>query len=144
MSDDVTMSWCAGFLDAEGSFIISPIKIRGIPRYKPFISCNQLMSSEPLARLKLSLGGSILVRKKRTKSGKLHWQWQITSAVMAKAAITALLPLLTRKREDALILLSFCENVSSKGVKPTYEQLREQLRCFSELKILRNFGKHCT
>lgn len=133
------LAWCAGFLDGEGSFIIT--KTAGIqPRLKPFISCDQAVTSVPLERLRLNLGGAIHQRPRPTVTGKTVWHWQISGRVMIVDAIALLLPHLVVKDRDAAILAAFCSFIPSRGCHPTVEQRTKQLECLAAMRVLRQEG----
>lgn len=105
MIDALDAAWAAGFLDADGSFIIrrgKPSTKSGnvSPIYAAEVTAVQV-DPRPLFKLSGMFGGSVRVVRGRTAGeAPQHYQWHVTSR-MALAVIEAVLPYLVTKADQA-------------------------------------------
>ena len=84
-----TLSWIAGFLEGEGSFIAS---------HASFTVSAVQVQREPLDRLHAALGGTL--RPYTNKRGLLFWRWTIFGSHAIGAAFTLYVLMSPKRREQ--------------------------------------------
>lgn len=124
MGCDSDFAWAAGFIDGEGYVHLQPVHKRrsdGYTNRKPRIEVAQV---DPIALLKLQriLGGSVIQMSARN-GRKQSFRWDLTGVKVAPA-LEALLPYLTVKKTQALLLLEYASLMRVKG-EATYRGLDE-------------------
>jgi hypothetical protein len=99
-------AWAAGFLEADGCFLIfrrsGAAQQRQGPR--PAINAYQI-DARPLERLVELFGGRIYQQQRTGRGVK---QWQLLAHADVVACLTAIIPYLVGKREHAETLLAYC------------------------------------
>lgn len=118
-------AWAAGFIDGEGYLDIS--RRHGGRSHTPCIIVYQV-EKEPLERLVALYGGHLYAVPKRGNN-KPAFRWQIASASKIKEILPLMIPYMTVKYRQALLLQEFCELVGPRGTHMTKEQAarREEL-----------------
>jgi hypothetical protein len=102
----VELAWAAGFLDGEGNFRVqSTSRTRGSlsnARLVLWASACQTVE-EPLLRLQRLFGGSVVARTPTlTQLGvKPLWEWRVSGLERVQAAIVAMWPYFSVKRQQA-------------------------------------------
>lgn len=129
-SMDNLTAWAAGFIDGEGHVGIHRIRREGkLARLNPRVIVGQT-HRDPLDRLHDLFGGSVNTRK-QTADRRTFWIWEPAGAKRTHAVLTATLPLLTIKREEALVVVLLCERIMGwrQGCRLTDEEIdiRDQL-----------------
>lgn len=114
------LGWLAGVMDGEGYFsIYSRGSSNGRPDVRPraLVRINQAGPAAPLMMDKLValLGGNVHTATRLTHSGKtvMGWQWQ--SAASMRLYLPKLIPHLTVKQQEAMVMLKFAETIGTKG-----------------------------
>jgi hypothetical protein len=118
MGCELDLAWAAGFIDGEGYVHLQPVHKRrsdGYTNRKPRIEVAQVDPSA-LLKLKRILGGSIITMTPRN-GRKQSFRWDLTG-VRVVPALEALLPYLTVKRAQALLLLEYASLMRAKGESP--------------------------
>ena len=99
----VELAYLAGFFDGEGTVFVTKGGTKG-----NFVlqtsACN--ISPLPLISLQEAFGGSIMSMNRGKANWRPYYQWQ-TNSVKAEVALTALLPYLRVKAEQAKLALAF-------------------------------------
>lgn len=134
-------AWAAGFIDGEGSFTIAK-HFNGEHNYKPSLQVSQT-KIEPLELLQEHFKmGSIYELPRKTTKWNICWRWSVHSASSLKLIIPRLLPFLIVKREEAEIVLKFCDLIGYKGERKKYMEKGniEQRKLFSD-QLRRSRGK---
>lgn len=131
-------AYLAGLIDTDGSFSIKKEKTGA---YSASILLS-LMNVNPLSLIQKNCkyGSVFLVKSPQTKQ-KFYYRFGVYNRKKAIEVIKKLLPYLMHKREQALILLKFCEGyVAQNGLyKKTEEQQVFREKCYQEL-IKLNYG----
>ena len=126
-------AYIAGFIDADGTIIISNSKKIFTPRIV-MGNCNKLV----LETIQSMIGvGKIYTKKMNTKEWRTLYHYSIGTHVNLIKLIPQLIPYLILKRKRAELVLEFC-NIRHCDSKSTYKQ-----RCFEiydELKTLNRRG----
>lgn len=92
---------------------------------------------EPLDRLAARFGGTVLALCGNRPEQRDYWRWQLTGSEKVARCITALLPFLTTKREEAVVLLAICRMKVPHGRRLTDGELAGRLDAVEELRRLR-------
>lgn len=95
----MSLAWCAGFLDGEGSFGCYQRRGRGMAYLS--ISAKQVRR-EPLDRLVERLGGKVNGPGANGRNAKPIYQWRIDQEVLALTAIEALYPHLSLPKQEQI------------------------------------------
>lgn len=103
--NDADVAYLAGFFDGEGCIIVH----KNGRTYWFSISASQI-NPEPLKRLSEYFGGRIFRDSSRPGLRSRHL-WRLTS-LRALAALEAMLPFLTVKRDEAVLAVQFQEQLS--------------------------------
>lgn len=114
MPTEADVAWCAGFLDGEGSFLLS--KVTGTDRRKATISADQI-EREPLDKLARTIGGTVSGPVRRTSAGSPIYRWIMRGDL--RVSLPLLLPHLVVKRRRAELILEHAKTFSrthSRGV----------------------------
>lgn len=100
------LAYCAGVIDSDGTIGIKrntyAMRVVGDSRQPTYCArvCVRQVSTEALDVLSTTFGGNVRPAKTYAKCGKPMWGWEIKDAV-AERALTALLPFLRIKRQQA-------------------------------------------
>ncbi len=136
MGCETDYAWAAGFLDGEGYFCLQPVHKRGSDGWrnrKPRLEAAQT-DIKPLLRLQSLFGGSV-IKTVRREGRKQAYRWDLTG-IAIKPTLLHILPYLTVKRDQTLVLLEFIglmlahKNKGSTGklrISDDEKQLREAL-----------------
>jgi hypothetical protein len=106
--NDCALAWCAGFLDGEGYFGITPPR-RESPDLRGVCVRVGQIQRQPLERLALTLGGTIFVPTRRTSSGNTVYVWSLNGTRQIRRSLPDLLPYLTIKHADASDVLAYAQ-----------------------------------
>ena len=110
---DWRIPWAAGFIDGEGSVGIKQRSDR--TGYGTVYLSAPQVRREPLDRLAEMFGGSSRLRRSQRAGWRDLWVWEIGGARRVGPVLTALIPFLTVKREEAEIVMRFIERVGADG-----------------------------
>jgi hypothetical protein len=120
-AEELEIAWAAGFLDGEGSFLISRVKSKSPAAsvlHRPFISVAQTGDPEGLRRLKRLFRGHVVQATRKTSAGRTFFMWRLDSARELRRAIPKLLPYLTVKRAEAEVVLELAQRIAPRAVGP--------------------------
>lgn len=126
------VAWAAGFFDGEGSVYLK----RSHERHLPAVVVGNTVRL-PLEELQRWYGGTIYAMK--VKDGRRPcWAWQVSGARGVRPFLLSVREHLRVKRQQADVMLDFCELIASPGGRPTSpENLAERevlTRRIAELK----------
>jgi hypothetical protein len=126
----VLFPYIAGIIDGEGTLRINEVKIKAHwnTSYHPLMSCGMTVREVPELLCKI-LGGSVREERVANVNWKSVWRWTLTGRLQIYSALKIIQPFLIVKREQAKVLISFCEGwVSPKRVYHMWVVDPEQLR----------------
>lgn len=146
--DEVFWSYLAGMMDTDGSFSVKrQVQNKGTevknPRYLPVISLsmtdtraiNYIRENFPL--------GKLYIPKNNDCSAGFHYQYGIYSKTECIEFLKRIIPFLRGKKENAEVLLNFCEN----SVNTLYcrdgiseDELIFRHECYLKLVSLNKYG----
>jgi len=114
----VLFPYVAGIIDGEGTLRINKVKIKAHwnTSYHPLMSCGMTVREVPELLCKI-LGGSVREERVANKNWKSIWRWTLTGRLQIYAALKIIQPFLIVKKQQAQVLISFCEGwVSPKRI----------------------------
>lgn len=123
------IAWAAGFFDGEGCVSIAKSARKGqpLPYYRAeLIVANT--SREPLDRFEILFGGRVVVVRPAKHNRKLTYGWKTTGTAHTAQVLRELLPWLTVKRGQALLVLEFASffgTIKVQQKKPDRTKLEE-------------------
>lgn len=141
-------SYLAGLMDTDGSFSVKrQVKNKGTDvrnaRYLPVISLsmtdtraiNYIRENFPL--------GKLYIPKNKDCSAGFHYQFGIYTKKECFVFLKRVIPFLIGKKENAEVLLNFCENSTNTlycrdGISP--EELKFRYECYIKLVNLNKYG----
>lgn len=134
------LAWAAGFVDGEGCIALIHHKqqIKGV-WYESFVLRLSVANTDlrSLHRLQEMFGGSIhSARRPLRVTHKPCWNWYCQSA-KAETALTALLPYLFTKKEQAELGLLARQHLRRDGRQRTSEQRAALVIAFDRLKEMK-------
>jgi hypothetical protein len=146
--DPLFWSYIAGLMDTDGSFSVKKqTKNKGThvinPRYLPVISLSMTDTSAiNYIRENCNLG-KLYIPKNMTTSCGIHYQFGIYTKRECIEFLKNVLPHLRSKKENAQVLMAFCEN--SKNTKICIhgvpeEELAYREQCYQQLCQLNKYG----
>lgn len=107
-------AWAAGFIDGEGYLHLQPVSRRrsdGYRNRKPRIEVAQA-NLVPLYKLRSMFGGSIVkIKRYGDVKRKTAWRWDLCGGRPVRRAVKCVIPYLTVKHWQALLLLEFIETM---------------------------------
>ena len=121
MNAEIDNAWAAGFIDGEGSFVITPQ--RNV--FKAFLSVEQLVP-EPLYKLQNLYGGNVGKRGTRRT-----YQYRCSTKQL-EFLVKAIRPYLVVKNEDADIVLEFRSLVGKRGGAKLEPDVRNKMLSLRE------------
>lgn len=147
-TDEIFWSYVAGLMDTDGSFSLKRQKInKGTnvvnPRYLPVISiCMTDTRSINFLRKNCNVGKLYIPRNKDTNAG-YHYQFGIYTKNECKTFLKSVIPFLRSKKEQAELLLDFCEKSQNTkyckaGIAPEELVFRED--CYQKMIQLNKYG----
>ena len=151
MSEDVLFwAYVAGLMDTDGSFSLKKqCQNKGThvinPRYLPVISLSMTDTrSINYIRENCTVGKLYIPRNKYTNAG-FHYQYGIYTKKECLEFLKRVIPHLTSKKENAQILLEFCEKSKNTkyckaGISPEELSFRED--CYRKIVCLNKYGVH--
>jgi hypothetical protein len=120
-AEELEIAWAAGFLDGEGSFVISRVKSKSPAAsvlHRPLISVAQTGDPECLRRLKRLFAGYVIRATRKTSAGRTFYMWRLDSARELRRVIPKLLPYLIVKRAEAEVVLQLAQRIAPRPVGP--------------------------
>jgi hypothetical protein len=141
-ANEVTLAYLAGIVDGEGHISIDRskpnIQRRVSPRYQPeFVVVNT--DRKLIDWLVLNFGGSVYTRKILKTNWKQSWTWKLGNQQAAEMC-RQLIPYLMLKKEQAILLVDFMDNISprvfGKGSKLSDEELNRRDSIYEQMRKL--------
>lgn len=128
------LAWAAGFIDGEGSFLLSPVT-NIFRQHMSYIVALEASNTDlrPLNRLLEIFGGRISIHNKGNIEHSTSYKWRIHGANAALVA-ERLLPYLTVKYAQAEIAIQYQATIKRRsewgvrGVPEDIRQLRAELK----------------
>lgn len=116
------IAWLAGIADGEGSFYISKGRLRDsvTPHFRMSFAVSN--TNELIMKGVKRIVSSLIGREKRyipikvAKNNKPTWNLQITRCEDLKIFCNAILPFLEGKKEQARVMLEYCELISDNSL----------------------------
>jgi hypothetical protein len=111
--DEAFWSYMAGIMDTDGSFSVKRQKGHSETknlRYLPQIQMSMASLDVINYIRKNCVYGTVCVAKNKSCDRGFHYAWAIGKKQDAKEFVERVLPYLKEKKEQALVLLDFCEN----------------------------------
>lgn len=125
-------AWAAGFVDGEGYLHLQPTwPKRTLANWKPRIEVAQT-DPRPLYKLQQLFGGVVLKLRIR-ENRRQAYRWDCTGPCV-RGALERMIPYLIVKREQAQVLLDYCNNMKPRGGRLTVGDV--QLRTTLVQKLL--------
>jgi hypothetical protein len=126
------VGYAAGFFDGEGSINIkNPARKTG---YRLVVAAAQT-AIEPLEWLKERWGGSVRIRRKRSRR-RPAWEWSATSS-LALRFLEHVYPLLIVKKDQAAIAIDF-QSRKGNGMRHDEASIRWEKGCREKLHAIRS------
>ena len=112
LNSPTALAWAAGFIDGEGC-IQAPVRLRERNRrgYGLSLYVGQV-DPRPLHRLADTFGGLVYPKSRQSGERRQMFMWRVTGLTAADA-LSALLPYLLVKREQAELALQLRERITS-------------------------------
>jgi hypothetical protein len=146
--DDLFWSYVAGLMDTDGSFALKKqVQNKGTdvknPRYTPVISLSMTdVKAINYIRENCCVGKLYIPKNKSTNAG-FHYQFGIYTKKECTEFLKRVIPYLTSKKENAKVLLEFCEkSQNTKFCKAgiSKEELNFRDLCYQKIVNLNKYG----
>jgi len=146
MPDILTLTYLAGFFDADGCVFISrnnsPRSKRGV-NYQLFVNVSQKVRS-PLDEFYNIWGGSLSNGRRGPNCPNPQWSWSI-SCQKALVFLQDITPHLRLKQEQAKLAIAFQTSMGQRGYALTDEKFARQDAFYRQLRALKQqFAGHET
>jgi hypothetical protein len=133
----LSYEYIAGLIDGEGCLYVHRgwdlSRSFNSPNYYPGLLIAMCGPQELALALKAEFGGSVSFH--RSENGwRPIWQWRITGRKAIMHCLKLISPYLIVKRQEAEILLRFCNHVNRPGVRLSEEEIAFRENCYLELR----------
>lgn len=146
--DEIFWSYLAGMMDTDGSFSVKrQVQNKGTQvknaRYLPVISLS-MTDTRAINYIRENFAlGKLYIPKNKSCSAGFHYQFGIYTKKECVEFLKRIIPFLKGKKENAEVLLNFCENSVNtlycrEGISP--EELKFRNDCYVRLVDLNKYG----
>ncbi len=138
---ETELAYLAGILDGEGCLCIHHRTNRG--RLSHAANISVVNTNARLIRwIQKRFGGGTRLREWNNGKYKDSWTWSLCGGAEITAVLTAILPYLVIKQEQAELILEFCTTHKSRGGVPklTDEVIQRRAQMKARLSVLNRKG----